>query len=71
MFVYNLPPINTILLIKASLFFYGDNMKLVNFKIEKETLERFDNVCGIIPRSAYIRRMIENEIQIHELEMNN
>ena len=46
-------------------------MKLVNFKIEKETLERFDNVCGIIPRSAYIRRMIENEIQIHELEMNN
>ena len=37
-------------------------VKLVNFKIENKTLQQFDETCGIIPRSAYLSRMIENEI---------
>lgn len=35
---------------------------LVNFKIENKTLKQFDAACGLIPRSAYLRQMIENEI---------
>lgn len=38
-------------------------VKLVNFKIENKTLKKFDETCGIIPRFAYLRRMIENEIK--------
>lgn len=30
--------------------------------VEKETLDEFDLIRGRIPRSAYIRGMIENEV---------
>jgi predicted DNA binding CopG/RHH family protein len=65
MFVYNLPPVNTILLIKASLFFYGDKMEQVNFKLTKTLLDKMDvkiEETGI-NRSKYIRRLIERDVK--------
>lgn len=31
--------------------------------IERETLDAFDILRGDIPRSAYVRRMIKNEVE--------
>ncbi|MCK4252679.1 hypothetical protein KAX97_14625 [candidate division WOR-3 bacterium] len=30
--------------------------------LDTATIKQFDEICGIVPRSAYIRRMIINEI---------
>jgi predicted DNA binding CopG/RHH family protein len=66
MFVYNLPPVNTILLTKASLFFYGDKMEQVNFKLNKSLLNKMDakiDETGI-NRSKYIRRLIKKDVKL-------
>lgn len=36
--------------------------KLISLKIESDLLKKFDTVCEDVPRSAYIRRLIRNEI---------
>lgn len=34
----------------------------MNIEIEADILDKFDNVRGMATRTAYIRKMIENEI---------
>jgi len=65
MFVYNLPPINTILLIKVSLFFYGDKMEPIYIQLSDELYGKMENKRKQtrINRSEYIRMLIENDVE--------
>ena len=65
MFVYNLPPTNTILLIKASLFFNGDKMEQVNFQLTKTLLDEMNRKIEEtgISKSEYIRRLIVRDVK--------
>ena len=35
----------------------------INVTVDEDTLNKFDKVCGITSRSAYIRKLMSNEIE--------
>ena len=58
-------PLNTILLIKASLFFNGDKMEQINIKLSEKLLKQMDdgNEKTGVNRSEYIRRLIQKDVE--------
>ena len=48
---------------------YGGKMKQFAVSMDEDVMERFDNAIGDVTRSAYIRRLVTNELDI--LENNN
>lgn len=43
---------------------HGGIMKIrINVTVDKDTLNEFDKVCGITSRSAYMRKMMSNEVE--------
>lgn len=40
----------------------------VMVSLDPATIKKFDKICGIVPRSAYIRSMIINEIAAVEVQ---